>query len=91
MSLEPNKYGCTECYWRGSVTEALTAPNPFDSADTIWGCPDCHVVNKLLLLCDEPGCGAVTTCGTPTEDGYRQTCGRHAPVTTYSRTRGGKE
>lgn len=31
------------------------------------------------MLCDEPGCKAWISCGTPTSTGYRSTCGKHAP------------
>lgn len=29
--------------------------------------------------CDDPGCTARVTCGTPTDSGYRRTCSEHAP------------
>jgi hypothetical protein len=32
-----------------------------------------------LRLCDEPDCYNEITCGTPTETGYRNTCGKHKP------------
>lgn len=31
------------------------------------------------LLCDEPGCGEESTCGTPIPGGYRRTCHKHIP------------
>ena len=70
---------CNErrCGWRG--TEALTAPNPFDAEDTIAGCPKCKEINSLLVACDEPGCWNEASCGTPVANGYRHTCGKHAP------------
>ena len=30
-------------------------------------------------ICDEEGCIEPATCGTPTEEGYRSTCGEHRP------------
>jgi hypothetical protein len=33
----------------------------------------------LVGLCDEPGCFDFISCGTPTDDGYRSTCSKHAP------------
>ena len=32
-----------------------------------------------FVLCDEPECEREVTCGTPTPDGYRSTCGEHMP------------
>ncbi len=31
------------------------------------------------LVCDEDGCGAAASCGTPTEEKYRRTCFEHVP------------
>lgn len=28
-------------------------------------------------MCDEPGCTEPTSCGFPTPNGYRRTCGKH--------------
>ncbi len=32
------------------------------------------------MQCDEPGCTEGQSCGTPSKDGYRRTCGEHAPT-----------
>ncbi|MBI3936719.1 MAG: hypothetical protein HY323_07055 [Betaproteobacteria bacterium] len=32
--------------------------------------------------CDEPNCHREVTCGTPTAQGYRHTCGKHRPKET---------
>lgn len=34
------------------------------------------------FLCDEPGCKAASSCGFPTETGYRRTCGTHYDAAT---------
>lgn len=70
---------CRECGWKGSHSKALTAPSPFYKDDILHGCPNCQEVNTLYLVCDEPKCWTETACGTPTKDGYRQTCGKHKP------------
>jgi hypothetical protein len=70
---------CEECGWLGQDSEMLKAPSPFDPEHTIVGCPRCREVETLVVACDEPGCSAKVTCGTPTPDGYRNTCGKHAP------------
>lgn len=73
------KFRCEErrCGWHGE--EVLTAPNPFDPADTINGCPSCRAVDTIELACDEPDCWEPVSCGTPTDSGYRNTCGPHLP------------
>ena len=78
----PNKTICgdSDCRWRGDASDMLFAPNPFDpTGDALEGCPDCLGVNTIVTACDEPNCWKETTCGTPTRDGYRLTCGEHQP------------
>jgi hypothetical protein len=36
-------------------------------------------LKPYLGLCDEPDCYSEISCGTPTESGYRNTCGTHMP------------
>lgn len=74
-----NRYICNDCGRRIENREVLDAPNPFDKAITIFGCPKCKCVNTLRTVCDEPGCWEPDTCGTPTPQGYRRTCEKHTP------------
>ena len=77
---DKTKINCRECDWQGdSKTPALLAANPFDPADLVTGCPQCRSVNSLEACCDAPGCREPVSCGTPTPDGYRSTCGNHRP------------
>jgi len=80
----PRKYVarwyCTECNWYGTIGEFLSAPNPFDENDSIIGCPNCKQVECIEAACDEPGCKKSASCGTPSGDGYRVTCGNHKPT-----------
>lgn len=76
------KVRCEECDWHGEESEILTAKNPFDETETINGCPNCKSVDSIRVACDEPGCFEFSSCGTPTDNGYRQTCGKHAPRNT---------
>ncbi len=76
---DPVKVVCRNCGWRGLSTEQLFAENPFDSTDTIVGCPKCRCVNTTRNACDERGCWDEDTCGTPTGEGYRRTCHVHMP------------
>ena len=73
------KFRCKDCDHVCTETEILTAQNPFDLADVLHGCPKCFAVGELLGVCDEPGCDAFSSCGGRTPDGYRTTCGKHAP------------
>lgn len=82
---------CSECGWIGKPDDALHAHHPFSpppSSDEIVGCPKCYEVNTMQMVCDEPGCKEVKTCGFPTDAGYRQTCGKH--YIAASAVRGGK-
>lgn len=67
------------CNWRGVEDEILTAPNPFMEAEVITACPKCKEVYSVTQACDEPHCWEFASCGTPTETGYRRTCGAHMP------------
>jgi hypothetical protein len=71
---------CTEwqCLWVGPESDALQAPDPFNSGATLLACPDCRE-QSLRMCCDEPECIDEATCGTPTLEGYRHTCGKHLP------------
>jgi hypothetical protein len=76
-----DKYKCLECGHICESEDMLTAPNPFDvySQESIVGCPKCHQVENMVKVCDEPGCKAEATCGTPTDEVYRRTCIQHDP------------
>lgn len=74
------KSKCTECVWIGDSEDMLSAQNPFEEIpDLLYACPKCRSINSVVAACDEPGCTAGGTCGTPVLDGYRWTCGKHAP------------
>lgn len=72
---------CSEyrCNWHGMESEVLTAPDPFNQGETLYACPECRTVGSVVEACDEPECWAESSCGTPTESGYRRTCGKHRP------------
>lgn len=58
--------------------ELLVATHPFDDSATVVGCPRCKEAEKVRLVCDEPGCFELQTCGWPTGNGgYRMTCSKH--------------
>jgi hypothetical protein len=51
------------------------------------GWDDPHQLPKELL-CDEPDCGERSTCGFPTDKGYRRTCGEHYRAALGTRKEG---
>mgnify|MGYP001583015789 CR=1 FL=1 len=73
------KVKCEECEWHGLVGDLLHAKNPFDAGDTLDFCPECKSCGNIIYACDEAECWADVTCGTPTQGGYRSTCGKHRP------------
>lgn len=74
------KWRCDRCFkWSGMGSELLSAPNPFVEGDTLYACPECFTMDRIFQACDEPGCWNARSCGTPTPDGYRQTCDDHRP------------
>ena len=77
--IEKDKVKCIErhCKWKGLDNELLRANNPFDSDDILIGCPQGKGINTIVCVCDEPGCWEQSTCGTPSINGYRNTCGKH--------------
>lgn len=74
---------CRECDSPFPRLEVLTAPHPFDTSDgsKIEGCPYCKSAGDglFILVCDEPDCQKEASAGTPTKDGYRNTCYLHIP------------
>ena len=66
------------CEWTGTTDQALSAPDPFNEGSTLYACPNCRDMT-LVRACDVPGCKRAASCGTPTPDGYRNTCGEHRP------------
>lgn len=78
------------CGWQGTEAEMLRADHPFQPGVEILGCPKCRETDTLRYACDEPGCWKEATCGTPTLDGYRSTCGKHMPVTPNCEITGGR-
>jgi hypothetical protein len=79
---EKQKLMCPDykCGWHGMSDEILRATNPFIEGEEMFACPNCFEIGQLRVACDEPGCWAESTCGTPTnDDKYRRTCGKHYP------------
>lgn len=77
--MSNDKCVCEECGWQGSLGDQLHGVNPFDTEDKIYGCPRCKTIDRMYPVCDEPDCWKPVTCGSPTPDGYRSTCGKHRP------------
>ena len=73
----PKKYTCSEC--DHLTMEPLSAVNPFDSQDTITGCPNCKQAESLKVACMALGCQREASSGTPGGWGYRYAwlCWKH--------------
>jgi len=69
---------CKACSAICEEPALLTAPSPFDAADTLYACPACKSVEGFNEICDEPGCRKHASCGFPTDGGYRRTCFDHS-------------
>jgi hypothetical protein len=58
----------------------LQAKNPFNEQENLFVCPECLTLeNTVYTACDEPGCNQAASSGTPTPNGYRNTCHDHYP------------
>lgn len=81
LSTTPDiiKVGCRNrhCGWNGREPETLKAPHPWIEGETLMGCPACKDTDSLYAICDEAGCLKEVSCGWPSENGCRQTCGSH--------------
>lgn len=73
------RWFCEECLRTCDNCEVLTAPDPFTLDGTLVACPHCRTAENLVSACDEPKCAKRADAGTPTPDGYRQTCHNHIP------------
>jgi hypothetical protein len=78
MKPERDKVKCKVCNWKGVASELLHSVSPFDKDEVITGCPECKEIGSSVSVCDFIDCWKEATCGTPTEDDYRWTCGKHS-------------
>lgn len=81
------KQVCEECGWHGREDELLWATSPF-ADEQISACPHCKTVESTRAACDERDCWDLVSCGTPTPNGYRSTCGKHRPQSARIREGG---
>lgn len=83
--IDGKHWRCPLCGFVLNEDERLQGPSPFDEHEVVYGCPRCReVIVAFEYLCDEPGCVTVSSFGTPTDNGYRYTCGRHVPKARQS-------
>lgn len=75
--MDNRKIGCRDCMWHGELSEALSAPNPFEPEENLYACPKCKQMD-LHEACEHEGCWKETTNGGPGPDGkYRRACSQH--------------
>lgn len=72
-----DRYKCNSCWAICSYDEMLVVSNPYDASKDIEICPTCKDSECFDMMCDEPGCLNIRSCGTPTESGYRMVCYKH--------------
>lgn len=79
---------CTECEWRGHLSEIDHVydpkPNPGMAPEHWQVCPRCRTPEHIAPVCDEPDCWRVSTCGFNTAEGYRRTCGSHYVIVKHA-------
>ena len=79
MTHAPGRWQCQECMEITHEDNFLKAPNPFDPADTLSGCPACKAIDQWRDVCDEAGCNELASCGFPDDVvRYRRTCYEHS-------------
>jgi hypothetical protein len=80
---DESKVTCDECHWKGTLgqVDRVLDPNPLPNTEPdMWHvCPRCRTPEHIVMACDEEHCWERVTCGTPTPEGYRNTCSVHAP------------
>lgn len=76
-----SRWLCENCDWNGTLKELLTAPHPWHSDSTLFGCPECKWEDELHWACQVCHTRQVTS-GTSTPDGYLRTCSEHRPEPT---------
>lgn len=75
---EIHKCKCNFCNWQGKDNELHEVQTTDGNSYLV--CPKCHgLENTCYTACDFSDCWNEVTCGTPTPDGYRTTCGKHKP------------
>ena len=63
-------------------SDGMTISNEFDlnlkdNVIEAYKSGDEKKMKEALHLCDEPGCFGYISCGWPSDEGYRSTCGEH--------------
>jgi hypothetical protein len=70
---------CKACAWTGLMKDLLSAGNPFNVEETIFGCPECNQCTAGFdNLCCLHDCKELAVCGfLTTTNGYLFTCHEH--------------
>jgi hypothetical protein len=77
----PTLWRCDECDHRltkeAMVVHNIPHPKPGFASVPVHQCPECGAVGQFVNVCDEPECHKDASCGWPSPEGYRRTCGDH--------------
>jgi hypothetical protein len=69
------------CGWVGDSSELHYFNHPFHQDETVGVCPKCATIEtSIWQACDEPECERTASGGTPTAEGYSNTCYEHVPL-----------
>ena len=75
---------CLDCRYIGVEKDFDRFKDPENAAH--WTiCPRCRTADNITTVCDEPGCKRESTCGFPTDSGYRRTCHAHSGMSPFTR------
>lgn len=82
ITIERGKTLCTVCDYQGLLSSYMTAPDPFNSGETIYGCPTCKSIDSFAMVCEAPGCWDRVTGGWADMGGDMNTCRKHRTENT---------
>lgn len=69
---------CDGCGWKGTTDGVDKIKDP--KGDDHWlVCRECRTPEHFDMVCDEDGCWEKVVAGTPSINGYRNTCSKHKP------------
>jgi hypothetical protein len=78
MQVASGRFRCDVCNEVTGASDILSAENPWDSDQGIWGCPNCKSANEFTRVCDVDGCSDSVLIGSVAGDGlYHFRCMEH--------------
>lgn len=74
---ERDRWICEACW---TIVAPLTAPDPWGWESTIYACPSCRAVERIVAACGVAGCGSGASVHGPAPGGawYLSRCAKHS-------------